>query len=116
VDGADALYASASASIAYLTGASTTPHERLVGLVVPATGDAALVVSSLEEEYARANPARVDVLAWDDADGPWTFLNACSRCPTRARSRSRRTRSPLVYSTRSGTSSMLRCFRTPRRR
>jgi Xaa-Pro dipeptidase len=31
-------------------------------------------VPSLEEEYARANPARVDVLAWDDADGPWAVL------------------------------------------
>lgn len=80
-DGVDALYASAPASITYLTGVAITPHERLLALVVPADGEPALVVPALEEEHARANAAGISALAWDDSDGPWAALERALSAP-----------------------------------
>ncbi len=76
---ADAVYVSSPASIAHLTGLAITPHERLVGLLVPEAGEPALIVPALETVAARASPAGIGVVSWDDAEGPWGALHATFR-------------------------------------
>lgn len=54
----------------YLTGWAEPGHERLIALFVPAQGDPAFVLTSLNVEQARHNPAGIaDVRAWYDATG-----------------------------------------------
>jgi Xaa-Pro aminopeptidase len=54
----------------YLTGWAEPGHERLIALFVPAQGDPAFVLTSLNVEQARHNPAGIaDVRAWHDATG-----------------------------------------------
>jgi Xaa-Pro dipeptidase len=67
---------SSPANIAYLSGVSITPHERLIALLVPGEGDPVLVVPALEAESARENPAALDCALWDDAEGPFGVLGA----------------------------------------
>lgn len=58
-------------SMAYVCGFRPNPHERLIALVVPATGPLRLVVPALEAEAAAAHvPAGTEVFAWRDEDGP----------------------------------------------
>jgi Xaa-Pro dipeptidase len=57
-------------SIAYLTGFSANPHERLMALVVRG-GDALLVVPGLEEGRATAVARGVPVRAWRDGEDAW---------------------------------------------
>jgi Xaa-Pro aminopeptidase len=57
-------------SIAYLTGFSTNPHERLMALVVR-DGRAVLVVPSLETASAAAAARGVSISPWRDGENPW---------------------------------------------
>src|SRR5215831_16542594 len=57
-------------SIAYLTGFSTNPHERLMALVLR-DANAVLVVPGLEEESATRAARGVSVRAWRDGEDPW---------------------------------------------
>lgn len=60
-------------SIAYLTGFSTNPHERLMALVIrDAWG--VLVVPGLEEDSATAAAHGVSVKAWRDGEDPWAVV------------------------------------------
>ena len=62
-------------SIAYLTGFSTNPHERLMALVIR-DAHAVLVVPGLEEESATAAARGVSVRAWRDGEDPWEVVAA----------------------------------------
>src|SRR5215831_11119572 len=57
-------------SIAYLTGFSTNPHERLMALVIR-DAQAVLIVPGLEEESATAAARGVSVKPWRDGEDPW---------------------------------------------
>ncbi len=54
----------------YLTGYCEDGHKRLLGLLVPAQGEPAFVVPSMNVQQARSNPAGVStVIGWEDAIG-----------------------------------------------
>ncbi len=72
--GLEFVLLSSAANIAYLSGVSITPHERLIALFVPGEGDPVLVVPALEAEAARENPAALACVVWDDAQGPFGVL------------------------------------------
>ena len=62
-------------SIAYLTGFSTNPHERLMALVIR-DALAVLVVPGLEEDSATAAASGVSVRAWRDGEDPWELIGS----------------------------------------
>jgi Xaa-Pro aminopeptidase len=70
--GVDALLLGPSADLAYLTGYHPPHLERLTLLVVPAAGDARLVVPALEAPLARGQlgELEVEVAAWRETDDP----------------------------------------------
>jgi Xaa-Pro dipeptidase len=69
----DAVYVTRPVSIAYLTGFSAEPHERLMALAV-LPGSATLVVPALERERAAANAEQAPVLAWRDGEDPYALV------------------------------------------
>ena len=71
--GLRAAFLSDPISIAYLTGFSTNPHERLMALVIR-DAQAVLVVPGLEEESATAAARGVSVRAWLDGEDPWEVV------------------------------------------
>jgi Xaa-Pro aminopeptidase len=70
--GVDALLLGPSADLAYLTGYRPPALERLTLLVLPATGDARLVVPALEAPLARDHlgELEVEVAAWAETEDP----------------------------------------------
>ena len=70
--GVDALLLGPSADLEYLTGYRPPPLERLTMLVVPAAGDARLVVPALEAPLARGQlgELELEVAAWAETDDP----------------------------------------------
>ena len=65
-----AAYVSRPVSIAYLTGFSTDPHERLMALAVR-PDRATLIVPAIEHENAvRQQSAQADVVSWRDGEDP----------------------------------------------
>jgi Xaa-Pro aminopeptidase len=77
--GFDALLISPGADLRYLTGYDARPLERLTCLVVPADGEAYLVVPQLEEPAALASPAArlgIDIVGWGETDDPYALLAA----------------------------------------
>jgi Xaa-Pro aminopeptidase len=75
----EAAYISAPVSIAYLTGFSANPHERLMGLAVRRDG-ATLIVPALEQQKASERAADVEVVGWRDGEDPFALVaNALPR-------------------------------------
>jgi Xaa-Pro aminopeptidase len=70
--GMDALLLGPSADLRYLTGYQAPPLERLTLLVLPAAGDARLVVPALEAPLARDHLGGLDleVAAWQETEDP----------------------------------------------
>jgi len=65
-----AMVLAPSDQMRYVSGWAEYGHERLIALVVPAIGDPAFVVPSMNAEQARENPAGIQkVLGWSDEDG-----------------------------------------------
>jgi Xaa-Pro dipeptidase len=60
-------------SIAYLTGFSANPHERLLALAVRPE-EAVLVVPDLEREAAAARARQVRIVSWPDGSDPFRLL------------------------------------------
>ncbi len=74
--GFDALLVTAGADLRYLTGYDALPLPRLTCLVVPADGDAALVVPTLERPRAESSPAGalgIEIVGWDETDDPYAL-------------------------------------------
>lgn len=67
--GVDALLLSTGADLPWLTGYEAMPLERLTMLVVPADGDAALVIPRLEAPRVVERPSFA-LHAWDETDDP----------------------------------------------
>jgi Xaa-Pro aminopeptidase len=70
--GMDALLLGPSADLRHLTGYQAPPLERLTLLVLPAAGDARLVVPALEAPLARDHLGGMDleVAAWQETEDP----------------------------------------------
>jgi len=83
---AAALLIGVGSDLRYLTGHVAHPMERLTMLVLPATGNAAIVVPRLESMAAVASPAGaaglVEIVPWDETDDPYGIVAA--RIATRA--------------------------------
>jgi Xaa-Pro aminopeptidase len=74
--GVDALLLSLGADLPWLTGYTAMPLERLTMLVLPADGDATLVVPRLEEPRVEPRPELFSILPWDETDDPVTEVAA----------------------------------------
>jgi Xaa-Pro aminopeptidase len=75
--GVDALVLTPGADLRYLTGYDALPLERLTCLVVPARGDATLVVPALEHPAATASPAGrlgIDIVGWQETDDAFALV------------------------------------------
>jgi Xaa-Pro aminopeptidase len=68
--GVDVLLLSTGADLPYLTGYEAMPLERLTMLVLPAAGDAVLVVPRLEAPRVVERPEAFSLRAWDETDDP----------------------------------------------
>jgi Xaa-Pro aminopeptidase len=68
--GVDALLLSVGHDLPYLTGYLAMPLERLTMLVVPAAGDATLLIPRLEAPRVTPQPGVFDLLPWDETDDP----------------------------------------------
>lgn len=72
--GLDAMVLGAGADLRYLTGYDAHLSERFTGVVVPASGDPALVVAALEQPLAEQSIAAqigVPILAWQETEDPY---------------------------------------------
>jgi Xaa-Pro aminopeptidase len=75
--GIDALLVSPGADLRYLTGYNAPPLERLTALVIPADGEAILVVPTLERPAALASPAGsldLRVADWEETADPYRLV------------------------------------------
>jgi len=70
----DLFVAAPSTNFAYYTGASPGRSERLILLLVPAKGDAAIVAPSFEVERVKRASAVTDVRGWEEQDDPWKLV------------------------------------------
>jgi Xaa-Pro aminopeptidase len=68
--GVDVLLLSVGADLPWLIGYEAMPLERLTMLVVPAEGDATLVIPRLEVPRVVERPEVFTVAAWDETDDP----------------------------------------------
>jgi Xaa-Pro aminopeptidase len=66
----EVLLLSVGADLPYLTGYEAMPLERLTMLVLPATGDAHLVVPRLEAPRVTPQPDLFDIVPWEETDDP----------------------------------------------
>jgi Xaa-Pro aminopeptidase len=66
----DVLLLSVGPDLPYLTGYEAMPLERLTMLVLPAEGDAALVVPRLEAPRVTAHPELFEIVSWEETDDP----------------------------------------------
>jgi Xaa-Pro aminopeptidase len=68
--GVDVLMLSVGADLPWLTGYHAMPLERLTMLVVPAEGDATMLVPRLEVPRVVPRPGVFDIVGWDETDDP----------------------------------------------
>lgn len=76
--GLDALLVTPGPDLRYLTGYDAVALERLTCLVLPATGDAVVVVPGLEQPAALASPLGalgVATLPWAETDDPYELVD-----------------------------------------
>ncbi|WP_214323985.1 M24 family metallopeptidase [Nonomuraea sediminis] len=74
--GLDALLLTPGPDLRYVSGYEALPLERLTCLVVPASGDAYMMVPRLELPAAQASPASrlgLEFVAWDETDDPYAI-------------------------------------------
>jgi Xaa-Pro aminopeptidase len=68
--GLDALLLSMGADLPWLTGYTAMPLERLTMLVLPADGDATLIVPRLEAPRVQPDPTLFAVRPWEETEDP----------------------------------------------
>ncbi len=72
-----AFVSSGTTSFEYLTGASVERSERLIALLVPATGDPVLVAPSFEvERLRRTLRLRTTLRGWEESESPFDVVRA----------------------------------------
>lgn len=72
--GVDTLLLSVGHDLPYLTGYLAMPLERLTMLVVPAEGDATLVIPRLEAPRVAEQPGVFSLLPWNETDDPTALV------------------------------------------
>lgn len=72
--GIDAALITQPKHVYYLTGFLTNPHERFLGLVIPAAGEAALIVPALDREAAMEASSIKNIRTHSDTDNPYDVL------------------------------------------
>ncbi len=77
--GVDALLVSLGADLPWLTGYEAMPLERLTMLVLPADGDATLVVPQLEAPRVEEDRALFSVRAWSETEDPVEIVSGLAR-------------------------------------
>jgi Xaa-Pro aminopeptidase len=82
--GVDVLLLSLGADLPYLTGYEAMPLERLTMLVVPADGEATLVVPRLEAPRVTEQPDAFTLLPWEETDDPVAIVARLAGAPSRA--------------------------------
>src|SRR2546429_9390162 len=68
--GVDALLLSLGADLPWITGYEAMPLERLTMLVLPADGDATLVVPRLEAPRVAERPEVFSIRPWEETEDP----------------------------------------------
>lgn len=69
--GIAALYLNAGSNLTYFTGTKWSPSERMVGAVLPATGDVVYIAPAFEEATIRGfMGVKGDVACWDEHENP----------------------------------------------
>jgi len=85
--GGEALLVGPGAELLYLAGYEAMPLERLTLLVVPAEGEAVLVVPRLEREPAEGSTAAraglAEVRSWEETEDPYRLVAAALETPAR---------------------------------
>jgi len=82
--GIDVLLASVGADLPYLTGYEAMPLERLTMAVIPADGDAVLVVPELEAPRVAVRDGVFSLRAWGETDDPVAIVAGLVGAPMRA--------------------------------
>ncbi len=72
--GVDTLLLSVGHDLPYLTGYHAMPLERLTMLVVPADGDATMVIPGLEAPRVEPQPGVFELLPWGETDDPTALV------------------------------------------
>ncbi|OUZ08252.1 peptidase M24 family protein [Aeromicrobium sp. PE09-221] len=72
--GVDALLVTPGADLRYLTGYHALPLERLTCLVLPARGEASLVVPHLERPAAVAAGVTLPIATWQETEDPFALV------------------------------------------
>jgi len=72
--GVDALLLSLGADLPWLTGYEAMPLERLTMFVLPADGDATMVVPRLEAPRVHDDPSVFSVRAWEETEDPYRIV------------------------------------------
>lgn len=71
----DAVLITSPKHVYYLTGFFTEPHERFMGLIIPAQGEPSLIVPALDREAAAEAASGVkQILTHTDTDNPYDVL------------------------------------------
>src|SRR5882762_5462822 len=80
----DVLLLSVGPDLPYLTGYEAMPLERLTMLVLPAQGDAALVVPRLEAPRVAEQPELFSIVPWEETDDPVELVAKLAGAPRTA--------------------------------
>jgi len=75
----DLFVAEPSTNFQYFTGYNPTRSERLILLMLSATGNAVVVCPSFEVERIKRNSAIADVRGWEEQDNPWKVVKTVGR-------------------------------------
>ena len=75
----DLLVAEPSTNFQYFTGYNPGRSERLILLMLPATGNPVVVCPSFEVERIKRNSAIADVRGWEEQDNPWNVVKTVGR-------------------------------------
>src|SRR5947207_4343405 len=70
----DLLVATPGTTYRYFTGYNPGRSERLIALILPAMGDAAIVCPSFEVERIRRHTAIPEVAGWEEQSSPYTVV------------------------------------------
>jgi len=77
--GLDLFVAEPSTNFAYFARYNPGRSERLILLLVPATGAPALICPSFEVERIKRNSTIADVRGWEEQEDPWTLVRTAGR-------------------------------------
>lgn len=72
--GLDAVLITSPKHVYYLTGFFTDPHERFLGLIIPASGEPSLIVPALDREAAAAASSVPNIFTHTDTQNPYDVL------------------------------------------